>query len=1300
MLGYLNFAGGKPDPRFQKLFNEAYGFLAENGSTRPWEDLRIHLQAKLNDLRESGVAAFHDANQVEAVLGLVFEKMVPAYRAHHKDLLFHLEDRDFFQPFLLVRMFEAVLAQGAPWEEAERVLNGALAQLNDYVGHRPVAILETRPKGEPYDHERVRPIPLFIRGADVAWGRYHDLIERALAILAQADPAILAEAALDLELLDELAADPRAYDHGHPANRRPNYVFGEWDPHHLDLQGRYRRYVARQITLDALLERVHQAGAQDRGELLFEAAAVLAGTILMATGTTGNSPSMHESTTTLATLMPRIAAYRDAFYSSLMGKMEGAHGERLRQEATATRQPFGGARQHLNHYLARHRAAQLQQRQLAVLFAEMGYPEASHHAAARIPVASVRILSEILGRLATGQLSAERGEFKRALALLPEVDDLLQRGIACGALADPWNILGFQGLFPLFSAREDSIRDQRIDELVELVAHIFSLHSRLISETAAAGEQQLSRRLLEDCKRLADWWDRFATYEVSDIRRVHGGEVLASEQHVAEALLRWYERGKTVADLAFWREHLEGFQSAKAFALVVDALMRKNDYRAAMGLLMNWLGQAEQVPLEDGEHSFHALAIRWMLGIANRRSLETAGQQEAVLAGTEAESWALIKRFFDYLEANAEDYWQVPSLSLERRPADADEEDEPDDKGIYSAAYDDVTYHDSADDRNEGSVVDDGQREAHFDLESQEEPISRRLAFLSTVAQLWQIAARYVALERIVSAAGGADSEPIIGWLTTASAHQVRLFSLLDEIQECPVPEPLGSYDSIVEYDRRRNLKEQLLHRVISTCLDMSMAVGTMESGLGRQARKESLSGNKRPEWEPDAIRLEHALLRGDAAAARSLLGPFLKSFEQEPLLFTALVDGGAPRQILRVRLAQAVLRALVTNLPRVGLLQETYQLLCAARRMERAHPPKGRGVTEFNNLFQAAYQAVVEAVIFAVGARSSVKGRDQEVVDVLEQITRPFLAQWVEHSQTLQLSTLETVATEDDWQALGNFIRTYGRDIFHAKFMTLANLRGILHRGVDAYLNYLRDNLDPLQPVQLIEDLDVRIPRRDALRWLQVTLHTLVENYEEYKDYNTTTPQSDYGDNLYLLLEFLRVKAAYERQAWRLRPLVQAHEVLARRHRLDLAASWAEAFRRLTEELASQYSERLAATERTHGMTLGTVADRVNERFIKPLALDRLCALIEPAMREARRGAPGRSFGRLEKELEPLTSSPIGVGLDVPQWLRRLEGEVQRVRAAQSTIAELAEGFLGVPRKPLPLTELRQQLDDWERPL
>src|SRR5947209_14364681 len=118
------------------------------------------------------------------------------------------------------------------------------------------------------------------------------------------------------------------------------------------------------------------------------------------------------------------------------------------------------------------------------------------------------------------------------------------------------------------------------------------------------------------------------------------------------------------------------------------------------------------------------------------------------------------------------------------------------------------------------------------------------------------------------------------------------------------------------------------------------------------------------------------------------------------------------------------------------------------------------------------------------------------------------------------------------------------------------------------------------------------------------------------------------------------------------LRPLVQAHEVLARRKRGDFAHSWEEAFTRLTHDLADQYLQRLAHLERTHGMRLGTVADRLQERFVKPLALDRLCALIEPAMSEARQLGEGPSFARLEKELHGLTATPTGVGLDVPQWL------------------------------------------------
>ena len=111
-----------------------------------------------------------------------------------------------------------------------------------------------------------------------------------------------------------------------------------------------------------------------RDELLLEAAAVLGGTMLMASGTSGSGPDAHDSTTTLSTLLPRIAAYRDAFYEQFVNKLGGAHGERLRDEAIAGKQPLAGARQHLNQQLARRRAAQLEHVHLALLFARMGYP--------------------------------------------------------------------------------------------------------------------------------------------------------------------------------------------------------------------------------------------------------------------------------------------------------------------------------------------------------------------------------------------------------------------------------------------------------------------------------------------------------------------------------------------------------------------------------------------------------------------------------------------------------------------------------------------------------------------------------------------------------------------------------------------------------------------------------------------------------------------------------------------------------------------------------------------------------------
>jgi hypothetical protein len=1290
LLGYLNFSEGKPEARFQRQLADACQSLAS--ADDPVAALAQQLRTHLAALHTAGAGGFQNIRQAETVLALVFDRLLPAYRRHHADLLAHLSDRELFTPFFLARAFETVLALGPAADDPARAAKDALQRLNDFVGYRPIPVLESRPRGEPYDHERVRPLPLFLRGAGVAPGIYHDLVVVALGLLGRTPPELLAEAQFDPALLDELALDPRAYDHGHPVNRRPNYVFGEWDPHHLDLQGRYRRFVVRKVTLDALLHRVERPESRDAAEVLFEAAAVLAGTVLMASGISGSGPASHDSTVNLENLTKRIARYRDEFYNRLLQQVGGRHGDRLRQEATNSRQPFSAARQHLNQYLARHRAAQQQQRHLALLFADMGHADASREEAARIPTPAVRLLGEITIGLSLGQIHADQGELAAAAALLPGIEELLRRAVRCGATVDPWNILGFQGLFPLFNAREDSIRDPRVDELIESVERLLDLYARLQGEAAAAGDATLRQTLARHMQNLADWWDQFATADVSDVRHVRGGEAADAARHVAEALARWHAQGDAATGPAFWRQHAGGFQTPKAYALVVDALLRKEDHRAALGLLMSWLGHGGLVPLEDGVYSFHALALRWLAAVTNLGGEATAAELTA--------RWELVRRFFDHLEANAEDNWDVPALALEA----GEDDDEPGEDDPYRAAYEDVTYQDSADDGEEGAVAEGPPPARDFDLEEQAEPLQKQLQFLSTVARLWEAAGRWCAARR---PADPARAEVLAAWRSRARENLNRLLALMDAVQEVAVPEPLGSFDSLVEYDRRQVVREQLLDAAIGTCLDTTLAVRALTGALeppGRSTRAEEVTGGPAPNpalpsWEPWMVRLELALLRGNAAEARQTLPRFVKVFQAEPLLFVPLSAGGLPGPVLRARVAQAVLQTLVESLPRLCLLRETYHLLQTARAMEEAQTARSRKVTEFDRLFHLAFQGVVESLVESAAAWPAEAAGDAQLTEALEALTQPFLRLWVEHSRSIQLSSLERVSTTHEWDRLREFIARHGRDLFHPRFLTLANLRGILQRGVGAYLDHLRDEPDPLHPIRTLDELVEPGRRDEVVRHLELILRALVENYEEFKDYNTTTTQSDYGENLHVLLDFLRLKAGYERHAWQFRPLAQAHEVLARKGRAAASQLWEDQFRSFTGELADQHTQELERLEQTHGLRLRTIGDLIDERFVKSLALDRLCVLTGPAMAEARAHTSGPALARFREELRTPSATPTGVGLEVPHWLRRLQREVQRVRTERGAITGPVRNHFAVPRLPMSPAQFQRQLGEWEKP-
>jgi hypothetical protein len=187
-----------------------------------------------------------------------------------------------------------------------------------------------------------------------------------------------------------------------------------------------------------------------------------------------------------------------------------------------------------------------------------------------------------------------------------------------------------------------------------------------------------------------------------------------------------------------------------------------------------------------------------------------------------------------------------------------------------------------------------------------------------------------------------------------------------------------------------------------------------------------------------------------------------------------------------------------------------------------------------------------------------------------------------------------------------------------------------------------------------------------------------VAENHAEYRDWNSTTSQSDRGEHLHILLEHLRLKSEYDRIAWTLRPVSMAHRVLARRGVAAAAAAWRARMRDETRETATGLVERLAALEAAWGVRLASVGDRIRRPFTAALEQDELEALVPPAVAELVEGRPAGAGGRLEEKTAEFLGVASGSGVEVPEWLERLG-------AAVETAIERADLSAGQAAPPLP---------------
>lgn len=1321
ILGYLNFSGGKPDVKFQDRLNRCH---PEWGWPNPWQSFEAALLARLSEL-ETTSAAFKDSAQARAVLQLTFHELWPAYRRHHGDLLFHLSDADFQQPLFLARLFEAVLAQGSPWDETERIVNGALDSLNDFIGFRPVAVLENDRKMEPYPKERFRPVPIYFQGVGAGRGPYQELITRTMELMQAVPANLLQNAFFDLRRLDEIACDVRAHDHNHPVYKRTNYMFGEWDPHHIDNKGYFRRFILRKIILDSLLNWMAEQTDQPPEESLFDAAAVLCGTMLMASAISGAGPDTHDSTITLTSLLPRVARQRDAFYERLLDDAQGPRAERLRAAAKKTQQPFGHVRQSLNLYLANYGAKQIQYRHLAGLYAMLGQPQAARETAAIIPSVAARFACEVHWRITAAHRNLSAGQLLPAVSLISEIEDHFKRGIECGAFPDPWNILGFQGQFPLFSSREDSIPDQRLEELLSIVEQYLSVYSRALSESAAQGDRELTRRLSECFRTFAEYWDQFASVTVEDMPKVAGRESWESATHVADVLSEWRAAGEAAGDVSFWRRHIDRFTTAKSYALVVKALLEKEDYVAAMALLMQWLSQNEEVGIESGSHSLPALLTEWMTQV----TAETAD-------GSMHDRWSLIRRFFAYLEVNAGEFWDVPSLdglsddlpkkkSKPKREQDSLSEDlddeefgedsallgesegeeEEDDSNIFSSAYEDVSFKDSADDGVSGELMEDGASSGSTEMEYLSKALEPRLKFTVTLAQVWQMAVESLmrnppaGLQRNPKEARRPEIEDpqtiISGWVKHLSEMQQGLRKLMGLLWDFEIATPSGEHDSNVEYDLQLQTKLYMVQTVIAAQLACRIA----ERGLGcflpgGDTRKKSKAAND----DLHMTALYRAVLRGDVDEVKTTLPSLLTTLARKPLLYVPLDVGGHPKQVLAARLLQSDIRFLLTQLPRLGLLKETWHLLRTAHRMEKASRPGEMAVTEFDRLFRTAVRSSAEALLRSAETWDEGKFPQEKLVELLHGLMKPFVEEWVSHSATMRLSAVESMKRDAIWDEVREFITKYGAELFHAKMLTLGNVRAILHNGIPWFLNFLAESQDPLRPSPLLEALDSGAIETDhVVHVLELIYTTVVDKFDRFLEYNTTTTQSDYGEKFFYLLDFLRVEADYDRDAWNFTPLNLVHQVLCQWDLPESVAAWERGFEKRARESATGHLRRLHAAERKYGMRLPAVSDRLNEHFTKPLAVNRMLAHLPQVVADAQsQRAESSAFSKLREEIDAYLADSTGSGIELPAWMQNLEKEVQRLNTPASAANSPAEAEFNVAPRHVSFDEVSKQLDSW----
>ncbi len=266
-----------------------------------------------------------------------------------------------------------------------------------------------------------------------------------------------------------------------------------------------------------------------------------------------------------------------------------------------------------------------------------------------------------------------------------------------------------------------------------------------------------------------------------------------------------------------------------------------------------------------------------------------------------------------------------------------------------------------------------------------------------------------------------------------------------------------------------------------------------------------------------------------------------------------------------------------------------------------------------------------------------------------------------------MRLSVIEDLHDDDRAEEVRKFIADYGDDLFHTRMLTLGNARAIVHNGAEALLDELQNSVAPHQPVKLLDDIEEDIiDRDDAVELAEFVYEAVVDNFERFLEYNTTTTYSDYGNRLYCLLDFVRLEALYDRFDWNTIPWQIAHETMVRSGNQELAGVVEDFLTDETREIADSFVDELQALETEYGVRLPTLHDHIGERIVGSLAQNRMTALVSrccPELNGVTEEEARSNFAKLRREILEYMNGRIGSGIEPPDWMQRLAGELEKVQ-------------------------------------